>query len=361
MLGLKLSFTGLLQSLINQAPKPKIDLDEAKSKTQKITTTVRLEEPVKLYFDGQAQNLGISLQECIAMTLQAVMRASVEPQASELELQVDRFFELFAAHDIPLADIPQLLSPDCNIHRDDLLSREAVLRKLDTAVLDELNTAFGVKLDWLKGRPTGAYDEPATLYKNSNGFCRYLANLAHNSRTVRVYVVTKKTESGGFVPEALRLAAKAGENQKSLNMCLIVEYEKSINGIAFTAYDLIDDQMRWDYSKCRLDIKNVLMFCDRTRIHTRGAVLSDDNYEILTAGRALIPTILKLKGVDWHPDELVWKDERNQELDELDRVSAHYKENALDECEVAVKQSYRITDWKLFLMGIPVSEITKEL
>lgn len=61
MLGLKLSFTGLLQSLINQAPKPKIDLDEAKSKTQKITTTVRLEEPVKLYFDGQAQNLGISL------------------------------------------------------------------------------------------------------------------------------------------------------------------------------------------------------------------------------------------------------------------------------------------------------------
>lgn len=361
MFGFNFSFSGLLQKLIDQAPKPAINIENPSEKPQKLNTTLRLDESVRDYFEVQAKNLGISLQECIAMTLNAVMRASLEPQASELELQVDRFFNLFSTHDIPLTDIPQLLSPECNIQRDDLLSREAVLRKLSRDVINELSDTFRVKEAWLKGLPTGAYSGFATLYKNPNGFCRYLAALAHGSRTVRVHVVTKKSESGDFVPDALRRSSKAGDNQKNLDMCLVVEHQKTVNGITFTVYDLIDDQMRWDYTKCRLDIKNVLMFCDRTRIHTRGVVLRDEDYNTLTSGKVLIPTLLKHHGNDWHPDELVWKDERNVELDELRRVDELYKQNALNDCEVAVTQSYRIKDWNQFLAGAPVSEIIKEI
>lgn len=363
MFGSKLSFVGLLTSLISQAPKPSISLDSApQEKPTKLTTTLRLDEPVKDYYEGQAKNLGISLQECLAMTLHAVMRASVEPQASELELQVDRFFGLFAAHGIPLADIPQLLSPECSIHRDDLLSREKVLRKLKREVLGELSSIFQVKVDWLKGLPTGAYCQSATLYKNVNGFCRYLASLAHTSRTVRLHVITKHSESGDYVPDALRLSSKAGENQKNLDVCLVVESEKTINGISFAAYDLVGDQLRWDYSNFRFDIKCALMFCDRTRIHTRGIVLADDDFNTLTAGRVLMPTILKNHRNDWHPDELVWKDaERNVELDELMRVEEMYKQNHLEECEVAVKQGWRIKDWNQFLAGAPMSDLVKEI
>lgn len=363
MFGLKLSFVGLLTSLINQAPKPSISLDSTpQDKPTKLTTTVRLEEPVREYYEGQAKNLGISLQECIALTLHAVMRASVEPQASELELQVDRFFALFAAHGIPLADIPQLLSPECNIYRDDLLSRETVLRKLGREVLSELSGIFRVKLDWLKGLPTGAYSQSATLYKNANGFCRYLASLTYSSRTVRVHVITKRSESGDYVPDALRLSSQAGDNQKNLDICLVIESEKTINGISFTAYDLVGDQLRWDYSNFRFDIKCALMFCDRTRIHSRGIVLSDDDFNTIKAGRVLIPTILKNHSNDWHPDELVWRDaERNVELDELMRVEEVYKQYDLEECEVAVRQGWRIKDWNQFLAGAPISDLLKEL
>jgi hypothetical protein len=361
MFELKLSFTGLLQSLISQAPKPAIDLDAlSNEKTPKVTTSLRLEEPARNIFEAQAKNLVISLQECIALTLNAVMRASIEPQASPLELQVDRFFALFAEHDIPLTDVPQFLSPGCGIQRDDLLSREMVLRKLSNEVLSELSGIFRVKIDWLKGLQTGAYSRTDKLYKNANGFCRYLAALVHSSRTVRVHLITKKSESGDFVPDALRLSSKSGENQKNLNMAMVIEIEKVLNGIPYTAYEVVGDNLQWDMSNCRFDIKCVLMFCDRTRIHSRGIVLSDEDFESLRAGRVLIRTLLKHHRIDWHPDELVWKDERNVELDELVLVDEEYKNYDLEECEVAVRQGWRIKDWNQFVSGAPLSGLVKE-
>lgn len=334
MARISLSLTALLNRLISQAPRYEPAVQDEKA--QKLTTTIRLNNAVRQYYGAQAENLGISLQETLALTLNAVMRASTEPQYSELENQVDRFFELFSAHGIAVTDIPELLGPN-TVHREDLLSRGAVLNKLDGGVRSLLGDLFNVKDEWLKGLNAKAHVNTPALYKEAPAFCQYLAEKSSARRILRLYIAAKKSSAGSYIQNALKAAATKGNSIDPFGICIVVEEETVVNGHRFSAFKVLGQELRWNYCDIRIDIKAVLMFCDRTNIKTDGIILVDDKYEDLVAGRALAASILNGRKEIWHPDELVWNVEKNTELDELSAVERHYKQLKLGECEKLIR------------------------
>lgn len=354
----RLSFSGLLSSLVSQAPRPNLELMPERS--QKLTTTIRLDESVKSFYEAQASNLGISIQECIAMTLHGVMRASHEPQATELECQVDRFFELFAAHDIPLTDILDVVHPVSDILREDLLNRNAVLNKYEAKLVDHLSSAFEVSVGWLKGLAESSHDSAASLYKNAEGFARYLAYLKNANRNIKVIVVLKNGQVGQDVYKALRSASEYEDSISAVEIKIIIEKEKGNGNLPIRTFEVIDEELRWNYGNCRYDLKAVMRFMDQTRIFFDGIVLPDHVYESLFSGNALAASVLKGHYRSWHPDQLVWNDERNTELGELPLVQHHYLEEKLNECEVAVRQAWRIKDWNKLLAGENINDLLRD-
>ncbi len=350
-----ISFIGLLTNLVEQAPKPALEYGDNTDKSQKAGTTIRISEETRNFFDIQAENLGVSVQECISMTLHAVMRASCEPQATQLEHQVDRFLELFESHQIPMTDIPVVLANNSDISRVDLLSRNNILNKLDTNLLEHLSKLFYVNVGWLKGLATTTNWNNFVLYKNPVGIATYLASLKHENRNVRVFFIVNEPA----VFDALKRASTKEDNIDPIDMGVVVEIEKFINGVSFKSYNVFENGLRWNYGKCRRDLKAVMMFCDKTRIPYDGMIITKQKYTQLFQSEILATTALKRPLQIWHPDQLLWDDERNTERNELPTIARHYKEEKLDVFEVAVKDPWRISDWKKFIEGEDIKNVLK--
>ncbi len=356
MKNLTLSFTGLLNNLVSQAPRP--EPVPTPEKPAKVTTTIRLEEPVRVYFEAQAANLGISTQECIALTLHAVMRASYEPQAAELERQIDRFFELFAAHDIPMTDIPTVIQSVSTLQRDDLLNRSSVLNNLDGPLIDHLSALFQVTPGWLKGLNEASHFSHAYLYKSPQQFARYLAYLKNQFRNVKIYLVLMESQVKRDVYMSLKRATE-DEQHHDVDIRIIMERD-SAGSLPRKTYEVLDENLNWNYRNCRYDIKAVMNFMERTRIFFDGIILPDTDYESLFSGTALAASVLKGRYRTWHPDQLVWDDERNTERHELSSIRRYYNECKMDEYEIAVRQPWQIKDWDKFLAGEDIAKLIQQ-
>jgi len=340
-----LSLTSLLTNLISKSPRqslePRVETDE-----KKVGTTIRFEPATRRFIESQADHLGISAQEFVAMTFKAIMKATQEPQSTELELMVSRFIELFVAHGVPISDIPKLL-PGGEIARSDLLEKKELVDKLSDGVFDRASMLFGVSIEWLKGVKNQPYKMPAQRwYKNVDGFAMRLAIASHESRRIRVLFVAEK----GLTMESLFEANEQGDSAPPISIGVLIEKEFSEAGVGYKTYEIWESE-RWNYWRCRYCLKALMMFCERSRVRYDGLLLSLNAMNSLFDGTEIVNSVVEACGESWAPDQLLWGDERNLELSELEALKEFYQDSGAKKYEVALTRPLSIKDWDEFKRG----------
>ncbi len=340
-----LSLSSLLLNLVSRAPRQSVIADEMEE-SKKVGTTIRFEPATRKFIEAQAEHLGISVQEFVAMTFKAIMLATEEPQATELELMADRFVEAFTKHGIPIADIPAMLPVDA-INRADLLSRKDLLNKLDDALIQHVADLFTLSPDWLKGIDSKPHKTPfSRWYKNVSGFARNLALLNHKCRRIRVLLVAEKE----LTLDDLTEAKEKGDEVDAVDIGVVIEKDYLVNGIEFKSYEVWESE-RWNYWRCRHCLKSIMMFCEKSRIDYDGILLEPDTMKQLFYGDAMAVEEIKLHREIWYPDQLLWDDDRNPELDELNSIKSFYKESKAEKYEIVVRQPYLVKSWEDFEKG----------
>ena len=316
---------------------------------------MRFDPQVRAFIDAEADKLGISSQEFIAMTFKAIMTATHQPVLSELEMMLSRFADLFNAHDVAVADIP-LLVPE--IQRSDLMDQEKLADRLSPEVRERIADLFMVSEDWLKGAKSNPYDGRRQLwYKNPEGFATRLAYLKWQSRDVRVYFCV----SEAVTLESLNEARLEGDAVDYRDMNVVVECERAVDGVSFRTYDVWEAQ-RWNYSRCRHYLKVLMRICEAGRVHYDGLRVRDDLFKGLCNGHVLAAVALERRAA-WHPDQFFWRDERNLERDEMGEVEALFSahEAGLSKPLVALSDPYRVTNWDTcFRRGFELSDTLLE-
>lgn len=340
-----LSLTSLLTNLISKSPKQPLEPESEDEK--KIGTTIRFEPPTRRFIESQAEHLGISTQEFVAMTFKAIMNATVEPQSTELELMVSRFIELFVAHGVPISDILKLL-PEGALARSDLLEKKALVDKLSDEVLDSTSELFGVNIEWLKGVKPQPYKTPAfRWYKNVDGFAMRLAIACYESRRARVLFVGER----GLTMEGLLEAKESDDSISPVNVGVVIEKEFLVDGVGYKTYEIWESE-RWNYWRCRHCLKAIMMFCEKSRVRYDGVLLSQDAMISLFEGKEIANPLIEASRESWTPDQLLWGDERNLELSELDAIREFYEEDSgAPKYELAITQPFSVKDWDAFKRG----------
>ncbi|MCG8313785.1 MAG: hypothetical protein MI976_11260 [Pseudomonadales bacterium] len=332
-----LSLTQLLTKHISKAPT-EIALLPDDDSSKKVGTTVRFRPDVKAFIDTNADHLGISAQEFVNLTLKAVMTASYEPQRTELQLAKARFFEVFQVHGIPVSDIASVLNQD-TLKTSDLES-SVLLDKITPELRGIIAELFNIDEDWLKGTDHDPLPCAGTWYKNAHHFAKQLALYNHRDlRPPRILFIAEE----GAILEDLRQAKEKKDKIDPVNIGVVIERTRMKAGLQFNTYEVYKRE-RWNYEKCRYYLKAILLFCAKTSLHVDGLQVSKDMHHDLFYGKLLAASILNRR-VTWHPDEFVWIDERNPELDELPQVAALYKEENMETLERAIKRSYEVTNW----------------
>jgi hypothetical protein len=340
-----LSLSSLLLNLISRAPKAPVANQEPEE-SKKVGTTIRFEPATRRFIEAQADHLGISVQEFVAMTFKAIMSATEEPQATELELMADRFVDSFTRHGIAIADIPAML-PEGAINRADLLSRKELLNKLDDRAIKQVSELFTLNPDWLKGVYSNPHDTPfSRWYKNVSGFARRLAILNHKCRRIRVLFTADKD----LTLEALLEAKEKGDDVAAVDIGVVIEKENLVNGVEYKSYEVWESE-RWNYWRCRYCLKAIMMFCEKAGVDYDGLLLEPDAKRSLFYGDAMAADEIKQYREIWYPDQLLWGDDRNLERDELPSIKRFYEESKAGKYEIIVKQPYVIKDWDEFERG----------
>ena len=331
-----LSFMGLITSLVTRIKADDLPPDNG----VKIATTIRLDAPTKHYFELQAANLRVSVQDCMAMTLGAVMRASCEPQSEALEVMIGKIFGLFAAHRIAMVDIPNVVPKSANFVPSDMLSRVKIVDKLTSPVIDEIAKVFYVNPAWIKGIAINTQQRASSFHSRTHDTFEKLAAAKRDYHHVRLLLVTSLPQGGGVLDGLAAVSARSMDQVPSsdvrLNMVVLLEITKKIGNVEFITY-LFLEKIQWSSRIDRHDTKLILMFCQKTSIPFEGyAIPSVDLESVLTGNNKLIVECLEQKTV-WHPDTLLWNDQQNPELFELEAISTSYKAGRFNEYERAVK------------------------
>lgn len=339
------SLSTLLFNLINRAPKQPLVLDEQEPENKKVATTIRLDHATRKFLEVQAEHLGISVQEFISMTFKAIMQATLEPQASELDLMADRVVEAFTVHGVAIADIPSLL-PSGSLQRSDFLNRADLINKLNPKLIQHIADLFDLNPEWLKGVQKNSQIVPKyRWYKGVSSFAFRLSLLKHNARRVRVLFVAEN----GITLEALAKAKRDGDEVASENIGVVIEKEFVINDINYTSFEVWESE-RWNYWRCRYCLKAMMMFCEKTGVPYDGITLPKNSIRELFYGNSMAKDIITRYDL-WYPDTMLWDDPQNLERDELETIKKYYAETKAEKYELAIQRPYLVKDWAEFERG----------
>lgn len=340
----KLSLAARIYNLISSASStPPLSEEERESAPKGIT--IRFSPEVRKFIEHQAENLQCSVQDVVNITMVSVMRATNEPQSSQLELMCARFRYLFDIHGIATADIPEILS-DTQLRRSDLMHNESLVDALNDSVLQHISNIFNVNVEWLKGTSnqvisTGGYNR---WYKNVGGVAFHIALYILNNESIRVLFVAQLSDNG-TVAERMKHAEEADDNAENrFPIGVVIERTKAVNGKRVKIFDVLRDE-RWNYRRCRNHINYLIMFCENTHLRYCGLALSKTNFSNLFGGVVCpIEAIESKPNEAWYPKYSPLHYYGDPNADEAFMGEIHY-------CERAIKAPHTVKNLEKFRRG----------
>jgi len=142
-----------LNQLVGQLFQASVPPFKSKGSKDIKPTTIRPDANTAHFFKCHADSLGISMQDMMALTLNAVVATTTKPVRNELQLAVDRFRHIFEAHRIPQLHVKQIIDSysDNSFPLGGLTNDLIFLENYSPSVQKALSDIFGVQESWLSG------------------------------------------------------------------------------------------------------------------------------------------------------------------------------------------------------------------
>jgi hypothetical protein len=319
-----------------------------------VATTIRLDPEIRRYYEDAANELGLSLQAMIKIALTGLMKVSQNETKTEINLIIDRFFEIFAAYHIPTVDIPKILLP-YKIPLSVIAHEERLLDILDSDVLGHIAKLFNINVGWLKG--IGGYDGKIVnsqykWYKSPVSFCQYLNELSHENFQPEVLFFSDSSE------KKMHEDRLCDPNDSSQVGVVLKIPKKTECGISYSIFEVYE-YGSWGYEKSRIDLKVIMLFCHRNDYTMRGHRVKKPTFVNLFNGDVLPITIVENSNEYWVPYHYLSPIEGvNTDVDELMEVIDNYCEHdkITQHCDKKGKRRIFLNDYPINLDNYKYSE-----
>lgn len=230
---------------------------------------------------------------------------------------IQRIHSLFKVFGLSPEEIPLVLK-DYQISYRDVFVEEALLEKFNEEIFDFLSNYFKINKNWLYGKSNEMYIFHESFYKRSGIFCKELLE----KHPDRIYILTER------IPNAL----KDKQNDDN-SFYILAEYPAGyINGHEVNTYELLSNDCRYGYWRCRYELKRFLLCFKKngeiSRIHGLAIKNLYEKIENFREGKISF-SVMTNGGRRWYGDDyVVFPHESNQckneELDELQKIHDEY-------------------------------------
>ncbi|MFE8645291.1 hypothetical protein ACFX58_09440 [Sphingomonas sp. NCPPB 2930] len=322
---MKLSLETLLHRLVGRGNQ--IALQTPARSDERTPTSIRLKPATKHFLEAQATALNTSVQGLIDLILDGVVEATTDDPTARLRSIRERFFLLMQAHGLDLPSAVELMTP-YGFTLSALNNADRLLDLLTPAALDHLADTFHVRSDWVRGATDYAVsaDSDVRWYKDVPSMARQL--IAHAQADRRPELMFIRRQRADF--ERAFADNDAGKTPKEPVGVVLRLRRSTPSDTNYTTYQLWEFE-RWNYWRCREQLKMLIAFCEQARIPIVGHELKEDAISQLLAGKQLPVSLLdRLGSVSWHPDDYAsFAFEVRHETAEWLSVAKAYRESSL--------------------------------
>lgn len=330
---MKLSLESLLHRLVSQG-------NQIASQTQARTaertpTTIRLKPRTKHFLEAQAEALNTSVQSMIDLILDGVVEATTNEPNAQLRAIRERFFLLMQAHGLDQSAVAELMSP-YGFTPSALDDADQVLDLLTPPALKHLADVFHVRGDWLRGTSdiTVRCDYDAGWFQNLPQTAHQL--ISHKRAGLKPELIFVRRQGADFERASRDNDVGPGGVVEARNepIGVVLRLRRTLaSGTSFSIYQPLESERfeRWNNRRCREQIKMLIAFCERFRIHIYGIELKEDDLSHLATGKQLPVTLLgRIGTMSWHPSEYAsFAFEVRREAAEWSSVAEAYRASPL--------------------------------
>lgn len=296
------SLTKILHSLLTGGQERAVKHMAEEEDSRKEVTSIRLKPQTRAWLQSQSETLGISVSQMINIMVDGVVSIETEPRKNQIDTMYDRLMLLFEIHGIAPLEMSRMLSK-YGITLSKIKSRDATLDCITPELLADVSAWFGINQSWLSATNDDVYPQRSLgWYKNAEGMAVAIIerNILHGN--LDIYVI----KNDGVTFEQ---AEQQDDNAHYLGIGFLLKYKVTVCGVSFTRFEFGEFQ-RWNYVRCREDLKLVFRFIDqlsemRGSIRLHGRTLEGNLYERIHAGRILssqLETTLD-RAAWWDPTE----------------------------------------------------------
>jgi hypothetical protein len=319
-----ITLEALLQRLVGRGNE--IARQSPLKNDERVPTSIRLKPTTKHFLESQAEALNTSTHALIAMILDGVAETTTDDTAGQLRTIRERFFFLMQAHGLDLPAVVDLMK-DFGFTLSALGSTERLLDLLTKPAIEHLANVFFIREEWLSaaGERAVSADVDARWYKEVPHIANRL--LAYKRDGLRPTVMMIRRQGADF-----ERACREPDVDKVMEpVGVVVRLERETpGGTPFKAYQLWEFE-RWNYWRCREQLKLLIAFCEQAKISLIGHQLPIQTLDALTAGHQLpVQLLSRLGSVSWHPDDYAsFNFKVTREVGEWASVAAEYRKSVL--------------------------------
>ncbi len=230
-----------------------------------------------------------------------------------------RIINLFQSHGIDLFNMGSFIGQE-NFKISSLFDSKEFIDNIDYNLLRTLAETFRVTYEWLSFKSDFCYTFGLEVrwYKNIHNIGRKLFkyNYKDNLHTEVMFI---RRMSADF--EQAKLDNDRGKWREEPIGVIIKFRNKTIEGVEYYTYEVLEIE-RWNYHKCRSELKELICFCEAARIPFWGYELSDDSIkQFREATRLPVDIITKERHNIWYPDDYASNQfEVKKEVDEWEYI-----------------------------------------
>lgn len=295
-------------------------------------TSIRLDPEVRRFIRAQAEALNTSEQSVIGMILRGVVEMSTDQTSGDLRAIRERLLLLFQLHGLDLPSTAYLLK-DFGISLSNLGDQNRLLDLISPDVVNYLSGLFKVRRSWISGSSDSPieFDSNLRWYKNVYRMASKL--LEYKQQGLKPHVMFIRQCNANFEQAYLdNDNGKANEEPVGVIVRLTHEYP---GDITFKTYECWEFE-RWNYWRCREQIKLLICFCDQA---SKKHVVSYGGYSLSSAAIRTLSSQLGLPVViakeihqsSWSPEDYAsLRFEVNCEKKEWEGIKETYIKSKLD-------------------------------
>ncbi|MBB5293760.1 hypothetical protein HNQ10_000573 [Deinococcus metallilatus] len=222
----------------------------------------------------------------------------------------DRLHQVLKWHTLDSLRAASLLAP-FGFSLGVLASPSQTVAHLDEAALTFITDYFQVSRDFLLGRSREPGLCAGHWYKHPQELCQRIADLHIGDQLGTVFFIA--------LPQSPALGDQRKKRffpalmEPDLDLFVLLTQRRQPGEHEFYTYE-VWEAGRWNYEKCRLDLKAIALFCQRLNLKRNvvffmGGSLPDDRFKAVTRGTRHVAEFVEEGFVGlsprWHPDDYV--------------------------------------------------------